>query len=636
MASSRQWLIRLRIPAAVVLVAGLLVLYNRFILNANLQNLKTSLYLMDSATGVGQAEVALLLVDQTLVEEISRENINLKTVATLQYAQGTLAASDLQRPVDDAQILVASLAEDQAVSRPALLATLDGIATGVQSVLTKIQLLPRQIVSKPADSQIDPVLLEKAAKQEQLGLFPEAAKIYEQLLEAYPLYKGRAVLRLRLGYLYQKERQFDRAEALYRQALAQAVAAEEAATARQMLLQLDKAKKVEWEAKRLEQEMEILPPGVKRQETAYRLGTAFLQLYAMDQASSAFKEAVDAYPGGDLTLPALFKEAWCLRAAGRFEEAFRKFQNIIQGHPGTEWATASYQQIAEFYRATGDHEEAARSYQQAIRESQDPAYTALLHAFTGSLYLYDVKNPEAAATSFEILKTMFPASAYSAMDQQINRIRTEKGLEPLAVQLRPDAATALGRPDISPDTAQFPTQLSLEAGGPVVSWLEKFLPVFVEVFMDRLAKYMEVTGTPKLTRRYTETEFRELVLSRVQQRYVDQVREVDVKIRPDGFVGSGKVKLGILVFPLEARIGVFVKDEIPHAQVHEVKIGNLSVPENILKILEDKTNLIIESGQYPLRIKQYELREGYALISVELVNPKSGTRQGEDTPVLDF
>ncbi len=628
MAALNRWLSLLRIPLALVGIIALVVFYNRFILNANLQNLKTSLSILDTASGVGQAEAALLLVDQTLVAEMAREDIDLTRVATLQYVQGTLSSKDPGRRVEDTQVLVAFLAEDAASARVGLLATLDNISSGVQNIMTRASLLPRELAKKRSSGKkIDPAQMQQAAQWERLGQLPQAETLYEKLISEHPEYSGRATLKMRLGYVYQKSRKFDQAEDLYQQAVKEARTPDELNAAQQLMAQIAQIRKAEWTAKDLEQKLSSVKAGPDRQRMAFQLGSILIQIYKLSEAAPVFRGAYLADPKGELALLSLFKEAWCLKATGRLEEALKRFQEIIQQYPKNQWANLSYQQIAESYRASGDYDATAKTYEKSLTETEDAAYAATVHALVGSFYLFDLKQPDMAKFHFAQLAKMFPSSPFSNFEEQLQKASAGKGLDLFASS----AVVAAGLELVGEEKA--PT-LSLEIGAPVIKWLESFLPIFVEVFADRLARYMELTGTAKLTRRYTEAEFKDLVLSRVQEKFADQIQDVDVKILPDGFVGSGKVKLGILSFPLEAKIDIHLVDDIPHAAIREIKAGILTVPEVLRKMLEEHVNVGIDKKNYPIRVKQYELSAGYALISVELVTKSSGTRPSTDSSLF--
>lgn len=614
MAGLKRWFPVLRIPIALIGISLFFTVYNRFLLDANLRNLRSSLSVLDAATGVGQAEAALLLVDQTLVAHMAEEETRLQALATFQYAQGTLAAEQRTRPVEDAQAMLAILGEEQAAARPGFLRTLDGLATGTRSALGQAALLPRQVFGGRGSPEINQEQLQEAARLERLGRFPEAIGIYEELLKRHPRYAGRALLKLRLGYVYQRTQAFDQAKRLYREAARETRSVQENQVALQLLEKLTQARAQKGRVKPLERRLSSMGPGPQRQRVAFELGRTLLQLYTLDKAAAAFQEAFLADPEGELAPSCLFKEAWCFRTAGRMEEALDLFLKIIHKYPQGTWAVASYLQIAELYKATGDYTSAAFVYEQALAETEDPVIRAVLHAQAGSTYYFDLTDPEKARNFFRDLEDKFPASPLAGFWNRIQDLRKKKG--GLGFQSPPPKEGVPPAP--LPKLEESPT-MGLTVGSPIVNWLEGFLPIFVDIFSDRLAKYMQATGEKELTRRFTNFEFRDLVVRQVQRQFSNQVSDIRTSIHPDGFVGAGEVQLGRLRFVVQARIGVTIVNERPHTVIQEVKVGRIPVPKAILKILEARVNSRVDQAKYPLKVKQYKLHEGYAVISVELV-----------------
>jgi hypothetical protein len=129
---------------------------------------------------------------------------------------------------------------------------------------------------------------------------------------------------------------------------------------------------------------------------------------------------------------------------------------------------------------------------------------------------------------------------------------------------------------------------------------------------------MEAVGEKDLARRFSEAEFGELVVREVQRRFPGQVTGIQTKIHPDGFVGSGNVHLGMLKFPVEAKLGILVENARPHAVLQSIKIGKIPLPDALLKFLEIRVNATIDQTKYQLKVKEYKLNEGYAWISVEM------------------
>jgi len=614
----RRWLVLLRIPIVLVGVGVFFACYNRYLLDTNLQNLKTSLSILDAATGVGQAEAALLLVDQTLITQMAQEELDLKKLATLQYVHGTLASGGRMRPVADTQTMVATLAEDRAVSRPGFLKTLDGVATGVRETFRRAQLLPRQLLGGKTSRRIDQDLLQEAMRSERLGLFAKSAQIYETLLEKFPDYIDRATLKFRLGSLYRRLQDWRRAERLFQEALRETRDPKQLEVARQMLSYLGTMRGKADEAKTLQDRLETLGSGRQRQRAAYELGALQIELYDFNEAAKAFREAYLADPDGKFALPALFKEGWCLRSVGRFDDAFDRFKKIIDLEPQSGWAASAYHQMAEAYKSTGDYKAATKAYEKILGETQDYAFVAMVHAQAGSTFRFDLNDPEQAQIHFRELAKSFPASQFVGVERSVDRLLRAKGIPVGSVG--PGAAleaVPAAAPQPKPSLMQLGMQ-QLAEGTPLMNWLENFVPVFVEVFTNRLARYMQIAGVKELTRRFSEDEFNKLVVRRVRERFPGQVKNVKMQIREDGYVGTGTVKLGILTFPVKARIGIEVIEERAHVIIQEIRVGKLSVPEPLRKILETRVNLAVVKAKYPLRIKEYQLEDGYAFISVEM------------------
>lgn len=605
----RRWLLILRVPLALLSVFLFFTVYNRFLLDANLQNLRTSLTILDSAPGVAQAEAALLLVDQALTAQMAQEEMDPEAAVVLQYAQGTLSSDQLDRRPEDTQAMLGILGEDQSIGRPASLKAADSAVSSIQATLRQVALLPRQVLGRPLSPEIDTVQLQEAAQMERRGRTPEALALYQQLLAAYPDYARRASLKLRIGRLFQKSGDVNQARHLYQAAADETRDPQELTVARQMLDQLSQLRGRAGRAKTLRVRLNRVAVGPDRQRAAFDLGILLIQNAAFDQAVEAFGESLQTDPEGALALASLFKQAWCLRTSGRMEEALGRFQEVIRRDPKGRWGTSSYFQIAELYKTAGDYKAATQLYAQVSTQTQDSALIALSLATAGSTSLFDLNDPAQAQLLFRDLEQHFPASPFSNIGARILELQRKKGIQARAPAQLPGGA--MEKPAAVPE-------FSLAEGGPVVKWLESFLPLFVDVFSDRLAKYMHAVGEKELTRRFTELEFRDLVVRQIEKRFPDQVSGLQTRIQPDGFVGSGNVRLGILRFSVEARIGITVVNEKPYAIIQEVRVGKLTVPGPLKKMLENRVNALIDRAEYPLKVKQYSLKQGYAVISVEL------------------
>lgn len=168
-------------------------------------------------------------------------------------------------------------------------------------------------------------------------------------------------------------------------------------------------------------------------------------------------------------------------------------------------------------------------------------------------------------------------------------------------------------------SAATPSPLSAEAEKQLIAWMEKLLPVMVQVFDERLALLIEMVGEKKVTRKYTEQEFQEFVLGRLPELFPGQISDVTVKIHPDGFFGSAKLHTNSQMVQVDVRMGVVVVNHRPHTVIKEVKVGVLA-PEPLLKQVEARVNQKIDRTRSSLKVRQCELNEGWAMISAELAD----------------
>lgn len=150
----------------------------------------------------------------------------------------------------------------------------------------------------------------------------------------------------------------------------------------------------------------------------------------------------------------------------------------------------------------------------------------------------------------------------------------------------------------------------------VLDRLESLLVTFVRVFDDRLSFYLELAGETALTRAYTEKEFRELVVDRVQQLFLGQIYDIVIAIHPDGFVGSATLFIESQAVELITRMGIVAVNDRPHVAIQEVRINSQVVDQGAKTQLEDRVNRKIDQSRFLIKVKWIDLSEGRALLSV--------------------
>lgn len=229
--------------------------------------------------------------------------------------------------------------------------------------------------------------------------------------------------------------------------------------------------------------------------------------------------------------------------------------------------------------------------------------------------IHATRDPEEVAVAYELLLS-------------IRHAKFIAGASAPPVKTPSFSPPSVGGPVAPPDSSSPPTSLApvvpegtplLGAPPPAAAWFESSLPLFFTAFTERLTDHLELVGERAITRKMTEAELRQIVVPRVLARFPQQVTHPVVHIHPDGIVGSAMLHLGPVEVPLRCRVGVTVVNDRPRVALHELAISRVPLPRMVLGAMEQRINQRIDREPFALRVKEFRLRDGWALISVERV-----------------
>lgn len=228
----------------------------------------------------------------------------------------------------------------------------------------------------------------------------------------------------------------------------------------------------------------------------------------------------------------------------------------------------------------------------------------------GKLQVFSADSP------YEASAGIAPVDARAASDSKNSE--APAGIVPAAVHTAADPKSS----EISA-TAQTPADSGGSATDAVtlmlfVSWLESSLPLFVEIFSERLYQYMSVARETELARRFTDPELKLHVVQRVQEKFAGQLSDVDTQILPSGILASGVVSVGLLRYRLLGRFQIMLEEEYPHLVIDEIQMGDQPIPGFLLRQIEARVNEAIDRQNHLLRVKEFQLYDGWAYISVEI------------------
>ncbi len=149
--------------------------------------------------------------------------------------------------------------------------------------------------------------------------------------------------------------------------------------------------------------------------------------------------------------------------------------------------------------------------------------------------------------------------------------------------------------------------------------MESTMPVVMDTAMHRLTSAMEAAGEHSLARRFTEEEFNRFVVNYVNRESGGQLRSMRVGLRPEGFLFQAQAFVGKDQFPVSGLIRFSLSDFTPKLSIKELKIASHAVSDKTCGQLEKLVNQKIAQKNYPLQVKEFQMKDGAVWMSVETV-----------------
>ncbi len=180
---------------------------------------------------------------------------------------------------------------------------------------------------------------------------------------------------------------------------------------------------------------------------------------------------------------------------------------------------------------------------------------------------------------------------------------------------------------LMPAASAMPSLFSGQAAADSYAWVELLLPALMEstmplvmdTAMHRLTSTMDAAGEHSLARRFTEEEFNRFVIDYVNRESRGQLRSMHVLLRPEGFLFQAQAFLGKDRFPVSGLIRFSLAGATPKLSIKELTIASHTVSDKTCAQLEKLVNQKITQKNYPLQVKEFQMKDGSAWISVETV-----------------
>ena len=441
------WLIRSLM--AVVIFSLLLATYNFFLLDTSIERIRLALGDVTQTQHLDEANSATIFLQDLLVSEIGREEVNLERLVASDAFKGIFESSSYDRKAD-AQFLLENLLSSYERNRSPALKWIDqfnqffldklyDVVRFLKYIWSKVSADVSKSEEKSDDRQV--AILSKARELELKWQFEKAAKAYELFIESFPDYPKINLVRLYLSSVYLRSGQLALADDVF-----SSINITLASPSELSLMQALKKKRGElaeikvkrdllWknisEIQSNEQKADVATSEKPRstldrlkeknlEQTPksyvaqlFQLGLYDLYLFDLVSAKETFSKLLDLELSEEIEKQAKWIQGWILLLENNYQESRRLMRELFERYPKEKVGALSAFALATIAERSGDFQEAAREYEKLSRISDASMTSFLLKYRAGGVYLYQLHDLQRARDVFSEAKQLLPSGFLS-------------------------------------------------------------------------------------------------------------------------------------------------------------------------------------------------------------------------------
>lgn len=405
---------------ALVSITSFFVIYNLFLVDHTLEDLRFSLEQTALAYSIEDLNGLDMVVTKTVAEEMPYYKIDTRNISNLEYAKNLVKTGTNYRQVDGVKVALKGVVERKEKKRGFVLSFLDRINRPVLKNMSNLARLYSAVVEPrraalPGALKID--LRDMMALLDKEKNLNKAAAGYKSIIEKYPDHEKMPLVKLKLAYAHQRLGQGDKAIKVYKEVISQYPGQRESDIARTCLAGLLEKDKLLDEIDALIVEYNKLPKSEadERQRVAYDIGRLYTKMLNLGEAIKFFRRAVNINPSSDIAIKSRLAISWLYKQQNEFEKSAGELEKIIEERPGNEFINDVYYQIADTYHYQGKYEESVVLLQKIAEayKREDPELAALYLFQAGASYMYDLNDTEKAEEVFRKISKEYPGTSYS-------------------------------------------------------------------------------------------------------------------------------------------------------------------------------------------------------------------------------
>jgi len=444
----------------ILILVVFFVIYNHFLLDNSIERIRTALADVSQEDTWFASENASFLLQDLLVSEIGRSDVNLERVIVSDAFSKVMMSERLDSQKPDTEFLLQNLLSSYEKERSPVLRFVDQCNLWLKEQLYHIEQfwgylfsassIRKQIIRSGEEGQLK--ILKRAREFELNWEFDKAAQAYQLFLNRFPNYPKRDLIQLYLASVYLRSHEYGLAQEILSEIDLSKSSSHVTTLAKALHQKLSEMKKMAREKTQLAQEIEYLKkmPAQEGLEAAslpqrdaggilgrlqerqssgggadlvsklFNYGLLSLYLFDLQDAQNTFQELIELNPPPDVEKHVKWLQGWVALLQNNYVESRRLMRELLERYPQDKFGELSMFVLASIAEQTKQYETAIKDYQALVKKTASQDVSFLLTYRTGNVYLYGLKDVTKAQATFLDAKRFLASSFLSkSFDQNV-------------------------------------------------------------------------------------------------------------------------------------------------------------------------------------------------------------------------
>ena len=399
----------------ILLVIGFFAGYNHFLINKNMQALQSAVSDIALAETVGPATYLGPLLQLEFSKEISLTDINERALFSTQFSDYVASNQDNTRQNVDVVAISKDMLYKQKQERHFLLRAIDYILYKVHSLFKSLLNIFRGVSTE----DIDYLKIDKIKSLENSGNFIEAIKECKDVLKEQPNASESSLVMLKMGFVYHKNGEFDKAYGVYKELIRKYPFSREVQTARILIKKVEDRKRNQKSIKTSFKKAENTLDKSEKQEILYNAALKQIASFDIKGAINTLEKAKEIISDTPTYNQIQLRLGWSANLLGDSKKATDIFKSIIATDAEDSIKAKAKYQLALIYANQNKKDQAKKMIDDTLSLIKDQKARSVVLFSAGNIFIFDFKDKKVSSFYFSKFLKELPADSLSAQTAEI-------------------------------------------------------------------------------------------------------------------------------------------------------------------------------------------------------------------------